>query len=99
MQKLVRTPGGPFNEPADAWVALAEVNAQVTDASAGETYRAQEVGAEIGTRFRVIWSPEMADVEPHDRVVFDGREYNITAARNVGRRKWREFDAVARAET
>ena len=89
---------GLFNEPLESWSVLAEVAADVTDASAGESYRAQQVGAEIGTRFRIIWSPEVADVNPCDRVVFEGRHYNITVVRDLGRHKWREIDAVARAE-
>jgi SPP1 family predicted phage head-tail adaptor len=78
---------------------LIEVPAGVTDVSAGESYRAQQVGAEIGTRFLIRWSPDVASVDPCDRVRFDGRSYNITAVRNIGRQRWREIDAVMRADT
>ena len=78
---------------------LAEVAAGVTDVSAGESYRAQEIGAEITTRFLIRWSPDVASVDPRDRIGFDGLEYNITAVRDIGRQRWREIDAVRRAET
>jgi SPP1 family predicted phage head-tail adaptor len=87
-----------FNEPAATWSDLVTVWAARRDASASEVYRAQEVGAQITARFTIRWSSQISDVSPTDRVAFDGREYNITAVRDVGRRKWREIDAVARAE-
>jgi SPP1 family predicted phage head-tail adaptor len=87
-----------FNEPVASWSDLATVWAARRDASASEGYRAQEVGAQISARFTIRWSSQVADVSPADRVAFGGREYNITAVRDVGRRQWREIDAVARAE-
>jgi SPP1 family predicted phage head-tail adaptor len=97
--RTVAAPSGPFNEPPGAaWLTLAEVDAKVVDASAGESYRAAEVGSQITARFTVRWSPTVADVNPRDRIRWRGRDYDITAARDVGRRKWRELDAVARAE-
>jgi SPP1 family predicted phage head-tail adaptor len=87
-----------FNEPVETWTDLATVWAMRRDASAGESYRALEVGAQISARFTVRWSAMAATIDPRDRVRFEGREYNITAVRNSGRRRWREIDAVARAE-
>jgi SPP1 family predicted phage head-tail adaptor len=89
---------GPFNEPVTAWETVVEVAAGVADVSAGESYRAAEVGAQIGTRFLIRWSPAVAGVDPTHRVSYGGREYNITAVRDIGRQRWREIDAVARAE-
>jgi SPP1 family predicted phage head-tail adaptor len=87
-----------FNEPVQTWAHLVTVSAMCRDASAAESYRAQEVGAEITARFTIRWSSDVKDVNPRDRVSFEGREYNITGVRNVGRRLWREIDVVARAE-
>jgi SPP1 family predicted phage head-tail adaptor len=87
-----------FNEPIESWGDLTTVWAKRRDASAAESYRAQEVGAEITTRFTIRWSMTAATVNPSDRVSFEGRLYNITAVRDVGRNQWREIDAVARAE-
>jgi SPP1 family predicted phage head-tail adaptor len=87
-----------FNEPVATWIDLATVWAGRRDASASESYRAQEVGAQISLRFTIRWSTQVAGVDPSDRVRFEGREYDITAVRDVGRRQWREIDAVARAD-
>jgi SPP1 family predicted phage head-tail adaptor len=87
-----------FNEPIESWGDLTTVWAKRRDASAAEAYRAQEVGAEITARFTVRWSMIAATVNPSDRLSFEGKLYNITAVRDVGRKQWREIDAVARAE-
>jgi SPP1 family predicted phage head-tail adaptor len=87
-----------FNEEVESWVTLAEVGAKVTDASAGEAYRAAEVGAQISAHFVIRWSPEVGDLTPRDRITFNGRQYNITAIRDFERGEWREIDAVARGD-
>lgn len=87
-----------FNEPVEAWVDYVTVWAKRTNASAGESYRAQQVGAQITTRFTVRWSPLTGGVTPQDRIDFDGRTYNITATRQVERNRWIEIDAIASAE-
>lgn len=98
IRRLVPGSVDAFNAPVETWADLVTVWAQRTDASASESYRAQEVGAQIDTRFLVRWSTDVADVNPCDRVQFDGLEYNIVAVRDVGRKISREIDAVARAE-
>lgn len=89
-----------FNEPIETWNVLATVYARRTDASASEQYRAQEVGAEITTRFLIRHSLQVKDVNPRDRIEYDGRSYNITGVRQLKdtRDQWLEIDTVARAE-
>ena len=89
-----------FNEPIEIWSDLRTVWAKRTDASASESYRAQEVGAQISARFLIRRTSQVADVNPLDRIAFHGREYNITrVAEPAGtRNRWLEIDAVARAE-
>lgn len=87
-----------FNEPVATWGTLAVVSGGKRDASAAESYRAQEVGAQITTRFVVRYSPALVDLNPVDRLVFLSRTYNITAVREVERNRWLEVDAVARAD-
>lgn len=82
-------------EPKEDWVDLLTCRAARRDVSAGESYRAQAVQAKISSRFTVRWSPQTADVKPTDRIKFAGRNYNITGARDVGRQRFRELDAVA----
>lgn len=90
-----------FNEPVLSWLPLATVWANRRDASASESWRAQEVGAQITTRFRIRYSSEVADVNPRDRIRYEGRLYNIVGVREAadGRNVALEIDAVARADT
>ena len=97
IRRAVMTPNA-FNELVATWMDLATVWAGRRDASAAESYRAQEVGAQITTRFTIRWSPDVAGVDPKDRLRFEGRDYDITAVRDIGRRQWREIDAVARSD-
>lgn len=85
-----------FNEPIETWGTLATVFANKADASASESYRAQEVGAEITSRFKIRWSSTISSVNPRDRVTFGGRVYNITGVRESVRNRWLEIDCVAR---
>ena len=73
--------------------------AQKADVSDGERWRADEVAAQITTRFLVRWSAFTADLTPKDRLVSDGVEYNITGIKEAsGRRQWLEITAAARAD-
>jgi SPP1 family predicted phage head-tail adaptor len=89
-----------FNSPVPAWSDLVTVWAKRTDASAAESYRAQQVGAQISARFTIRYSSDVAGVNPKDRIAFAGREYNITRVGEVAgtRNQWIEIDAVARAD-
>lgn len=91
---------GDFNEPIMTWEPLVTVWCAKRDASAGESYRAQSVSAQITTRFTIRYSSQVADVNPKDRIIYEGRVYNITAVREAaeGRRVALEIDAVARAD-
>jgi len=88
-----------YNEEIASWTDLATVWAERTDASAGESYRAQEVGAEITARFKIRQSSEVADVNPRDRIIYEGRPHNITGVRETDRNREFEIDVVARADT
>ncbi|WP_418885044.1 phage head closure protein [Aurantimonas endophytica] len=87
-----------FNEPVQTWAPLATVWASKEDIRDGERWSAQEVGAEVTTRFRVRWSSVVADLNPKDRVQFDGRTYDIVAVKEIGRREGLEITASARAD-
>lgn len=87
-----------LNESVETWHVLATVYVQRRDASAGESYKAQEVGAKISARFTIRYSPTVADVNPRDRLVHGGLVYDITGVREKDRRRWLEIDAVARPD-
>ena len=87
-----------FNEDVEAWTTLATVWAERRDVSAAEAYRAQEVGAQITTRFKIRYSSDVADLNPRDRLIFDGLTYQITGVRESLRNRWIEVDTVARPD-
>lgn len=99
-QRATLSAGGDYNEPQETWATIATVWAKRHDASAGEAYRAQEVGAQISIRFTVRYSSLTRTLTPVDRIVFDGKTYNITTCREPAgtTRQWIEIDAVARAD-
>lgn len=100
IERATLSVGGDYNEPQELWVMVVTVWAKRHDASAAEAYRAQEVGAQISTRFTVRYSSIVDTLTPKDRIVFDGKIFNITAIREPTgtRNQWREIDAVARAD-
>jgi SPP1 family predicted phage head-tail adaptor len=83
-----------FNEPVETWATLAEVWVNRRDASAGESYRAQEVGGQLSIRFTIRYSSDVATINPRDRVLYNGGVYNITGVRETKRNRWLEVDAV-----
>lgn len=84
------------NEKIISYSTLATVWAERVDVSAAESFRAQEVGAELTTRFRIRWSSTVSGLNPNDRLMYAGVTYNITGVREVQRNRILEIDAVAR---
>lgn len=68
------------------------------DISDGERWRAQAVAAMITTRFQVRYSPLTASITAKDRLTCNGREYDITGIKDIGRREGFEITASARAD-
>lgn len=87
-----------MNEDVEAFTLLTTVWARKADVSDGERVTAQQVGAEITTRFQVRYSTTVSSVNPKDRVSCEGREYEITGVKEIGRREGLEISAVARAD-
>jgi SPP1 family predicted phage head-tail adaptor len=88
----------PFNDPILGEPLNLTVWASKEDIKDGERYAAQEVGAEVTTRFRIRWSDAVKNFDPRGRVLFDGRTYSISAVKELGRREGLEITAAARAE-
>lgn len=87
-----------FGEPIETWATLLEVFAEAVPVSDGEKVAAAEVSATISMRFRVLYSSTIADVNPKDRISFDGRDYDIWGVKEIGRREGLEITAAARAD-
>ncbi len=87
-----------FNEPIETWETLASVWVQKSDVSAGEAFRAQEVGAQLDVRFRIRYDSSWADLSASDRLTYAGKTFNIVGVREKSgtRNRWLEVDCVAR---
>lgn len=79
-----------WGEPADSWLPVASVWAEVIDLRGREFLEARQVeGAAIATRLRIRWRP---DVHEGQRVVFGGRVLEVAAVLDPdGRRRWLEL--------
>jgi SPP1 family predicted phage head-tail adaptor len=73
--------------------------AKKTDISEGERWRAQEMQAQITTRFVVRYSEFTSGITPKDRIAFEGREYDLSGIKEIGaRRTFLEITAAARSD-
>jgi len=87
-----------YGAPVQAWTELARPWASKRDISDGERVAAAEVSASITTRFQIRFDSSWADLNPKDRVVFDGKVYDIWGVKEIGRREGFEITAAARAD-
>lgn len=87
-----------FNAPILAAPAAREVWAEYAPASDRERMQSAEVGATITARFRIRWSPDVAALSPLWWLVFEGRTFDISGAKEISRRDGIEITASARAE-
>jgi SPP1 family predicted phage head-tail adaptor len=96
----VETGRDGLNAKTKAWAPLTArpIAASKEDVQDGERFRASETGAVVTTRFQIRWSTKVADVDSRDRVRFGGREYDISAVKEIGRREGLEITGAARAE-
>ena len=84
-----------FGAEIATWSPVATVWAAYQPVSDGERLRAAEVGASLTARFTIRWGH---DVTVEDRIVFDGRTFEVVGVKEIGRREGQEISAAARAE-
>lgn len=80
------------------WTTVANVWASYTPVSDAEKVLANEVYASLACRFVIRWSSDVADVDPRDRINFDGRVFDIAGVKEIERRRWLEITAGTRGE-
>jgi SPP1 family predicted phage head-tail adaptor len=80
------------------WAPLATVSASVEHIRDTERWAAQEVGAEATLRFQIRYSSTVASTNPKDRLLYEEREHNIIAVKELGRRRGLEITATARVD-
>lgn len=88
-----------YGEEVVAWATLYTVWASARPAASRESYKENQYQGAADTVFSVRWSETSKAVTVEDAISFDGRTYDITGVREIGRREGLELDAFARAET
>jgi len=87
-----------FNNEVLTWQPLAEVWNSWRAATAREQLASQETGASVEAVFEIRWSTVVSDLNPKDRLRFNGRDYDIIEATEMGRRKSIRIKATARSD-
>lgn len=83
----------------ETWAAHGSpVPAEKRDVSDAERMRASEIQAHITTRFKVRWSAFTSGITPKDRLICEGRTYDISGIKELDRRHGLEITAAARAD-
>lgn len=77
-----------YGTPVEAWTDVAEVRAQIIEASTEEYQRAYGEGGNTSIIFRTRWRD---GITTDQRVVYDGRNLNIRETKEIGRRKGLEL--------
>lgn len=80
--------------PAETWADVATLRAELVQLGAVERVRAYGAAEELGVVFRTRF---VAGVTNADRVVFDGRVYNLREVTVIGRNRGLELRAEALA--
>lgn len=99
LQRFTATTDPDSGEQVKAWGTLTLASASKADVSDRERVASAEVAAQIGTRFQIRWTSTVADLNPKDRLTFEGRTYQIVAVKEIGRRVGLEISAIARSDT
>lgn len=87
-----------YNEEVQTWTTLATRSASFEPLSDGERFRASETAATASARFVIRHSTTVADLNPLDRLVFEGVTWQILRVKEIGRREGIEISATVRAD-
>jgi SPP1 family predicted phage head-tail adaptor len=72
--------------------------AKKTPISDGERFRANEIGSQANVRFLTRWDEFSGDVDTKDRIICEGKTYEIVGTKEIGRRKEVEITAAVRSD-
>lgn len=98
LERFTSTTAIGSGEKTKTWATLATIFASRRRASSRETLAAAEVSAAITDVFEIRWASTWSDLNPKDRLVFEGRTYDIVSVEEIGRRVGLRINAVARAD-
>lgn len=99
LQRASSTQDAGSGESVTSWSDLATVWASRRRASARETLAAAEISGEVSDVFEIRYDSAWSDLDVRDRLIFEGRTYEITSVDEIQRRQGFRIGAVARAET
>ena len=91
IQRAITTPNA-FNEPVASWADVATVWARQQPNRGAERFAAQQIVGQGTMTFQIRYR---TDVRVTDRILYQGRIWNVLDVREVGRRVITEIDAVA----
>lgn len=100
IERFTTTQNG-LGEEIETWSELETVWANVKPISDGERIDAQQVNASITTRFTILYSSDVSDLSPKDRIEYpvgSGTYYDIFGVKELGRREGFEITATAPAD-
>lgn len=97
LERYTSTPD-EYNEPVLAWTTLATRWASYEPIRDGEKFGASETAASLSARFIIRHSPAVADLNPKDRLTFEGVVHQILNVKPIGRREGIEITTAARAD-
>ena len=83
-------------QPIESWTEIDEVWAEVVPLRGREFLAAQQVNADVTTRFLIRYR---SDVGPADRVLYDSVGYDILSLTEVGRQEGLEILAKRNVAT
>lgn len=81
------------------WTDVATVWARKVEHGGGERFAQQQQTGHAVKTFVIRWADWARDITVEYRIAFDGRHYDITDVRELGRREGLELDAWTPAET
>lgn len=94
IRRLTETGRDAYNAPILSWSDVATVWAQQRPERGSERFAAAQVNGTAVMTFHIRYR---SDLTVQDRLVYEGREYEIVAPpREIGRRVVTEIDAIAR---
>ena len=87
-----------YGHKSNVWTDIATIWAEYIPDKGGERVGSGEIKASTSDKFRIRYSSVVANINPTWRLIFQGREYEISQVNEIGRMVGFEIIANARAE-